>query len=94
MLYTMPAIDSTKDDTTHLRVRPNVLKHAGDTTQRLVEVMPLLKRILHRLEHALVLLAMRMVRLLRRRHILLQVTDGMFPRLQTLDEEAGDLNRM
>lgn len=53
--------------------------------------MPLLKRILHCLEHALVLFAMGMVRLLCGGNILLEVANGVLPRLQALDEEAGDL---
>ena len=45
------------------------------------------------LQHLLILLRLRLVNLLDSAHVLLEVDDGMFPRLQPLGEEAGSLSR-
>jgi hypothetical protein len=93
---------------TYLCVGPYILEHARDTTQRLIEVMALLQRVLNRLsyisinsvrpprskylQHPLILLAVRMVRLLRSGDIVLEVCDCVLPSRQPLREELRDLS--
>jgi hypothetical protein len=91
-----------------LGVGPDVLEHACNSTERLVKVMTLLKGILYSLahvsmscpfmrkasylQHALVLFAVCVVRLLCGANVILEIGNSMLPGLQALSEELCDLN--
>jgi hypothetical protein len=90
-----------------LGVGADVLEHACNSTKRLIKVMTLLKGILDGLvhvsmsspgmrtvsylQHALVLFAMCMVRLLCRADIVFEVGNSMFKGLKSLREELRNL---
>jgi len=73
-----------------LCVRPDVFKKPSNTAKGLVKVMALLQRVFYGLQHTFILLAMRVVRLLRSTNVILEVGDGMLPGLQSLSEELCD----
>lgn len=74
-----------------LRVGAQVLEEAGDAAQRLVKVVSLAQRVGDGLEHLFVLLGVAAVDLLHGAHVVLEVADGVLPRLEALGEQAGGL---
>jgi hypothetical protein len=74
-----------------LGVAADVVEQTGNTAKVLVKVVALLQRVADRLEHLLVLLGVLVVHLLRCGDVILQVSTGVLPCLQTLVEELGGL---
>lgn len=77
-----------------LGVGPDILKQLRDAAILLVEVVALLQRAVDRLEHLLVLLAVVVRQLLRRRDVVFEVGAGVLPGLQALGEELRHLARV
>lgn len=94
---------------TNLSIGPQNVEKAGDSAQTLIEVMALLERsrdilapslkrrcnaqCATNLEKFLILLPVRLLKLLVRGDVVLEVADGMLPRAQALLEELRNLAR-
>lgn len=76
---------------TYLCVDAHVLEEASHASEVLVEVGSFLEGVGDGLEDLLVLLGVGFVDLLGGRNVILQVADSVFPRLESLGEEAGGL---
>jgi len=78
----------------YLGVRADVVEHAGDAAEALVELVTLLQRVRYSLQDLLVLLAVRVLHLLRRLDIVFQIANGVLPGRQAFCEQLGDLRTM
>jgi hypothetical protein len=76
---------------TDLGVDSHVFEEAGDAPKPLIKVMAFFQGMRDRLKNLLILFGMSLVNLLYSADIVLQVSNSMFPCLQSLRQQAGGL---